>query len=163
MGFIGIFRNILAKETTRRAQLPALVKQMREDSVKYRREHMRADSPAVDPSTTIEEFKSAYRNLQICSVISFSYLVGILIYNIKSPSGMLLVTSIVMGIVGLLGHFSFVIRAYRAREVAENWETRHESFAVSVSEVIDAALTDPLALLPALKGLHFSSDKINKK
>ena len=163
MGFIGIFQKILRKETTGRAQLPGLVRDMRNDAVAYRRQHMHKDAPAVEASMTESSFRKAYRNLQICSVISFSYLVGIIVYNVKTPDMMLFVTSLAMGVIGLIGHFSFVVRAYRAREVASQWSRRGEPMRVTPSEVIDASLSDPLILMPALKALHFPSDKITKK
>jgi hypothetical protein len=162
MGFIGIFRSILRKETVGRSNLPGLVRDMRNDSVKYRKEMVHKDAPAVSKSVTKSEFAKSYRNLQISSVISTSYLCGLSAYMALRPELMLIVTGLAMGIVGALWHFSFVIRGYRAREVAGMWESRFDCLITSPSEVFDASISDPLVLFPMFKPLSFSSVKINK-
>lgn len=163
MGIFGIFKNILKKETVGRVNLPGLVRDMREDSVAYRKNMVHKEAPAVSPSMTKAEFSQAYRNLQISSVISSSYLCGLVAYLIINPDLMLLITGTAMGIIGVLWHFSFVIRAYRAREIARKWEIRTEPLLTSPSEVIDASMSDPTVLLPVFKSLAFPSDKINRR
>lgn len=160
---IQLFKGILLKETSRRAQLPGLVRHMRDEVVSYREEKFHREAPAIAPETTVEQVSSGYRLLQRCSDVSFLYLAGTLAYNILNPGLMLALMSLALGTIGVMWHFSFVIRAYRAREVVKDWENRHKPYFVTYSEVIDAAMADPLILLPTLKPLRFPSGKILKK
>lgn len=144
------FTDIAKKETAGRSQVRSLIKDMHSDVVTYRREHQAEESPAVDTNFSIEEFRRAYRTLQITTVISTSFLAFMLSYLFFAEGILMFFSVVAFSTIGLFWHLSFVIRAYRARLVYDDWDNRHKPLKVTSEEISDALMSSPKAFLPFL-------------
>lgn len=167
MNIFSTFLNIAKKETTGRSGIKGLIKDMHQDVVSYRKEKQSSDSPSVSEDFLPEDFQSAYKNLQITTGISFSFISFMAAYIFTSEDFIGLFSIGAFLVIGLFWHFSFVIRAYRARVIFENWGKRQDPFSVSAEEVLENALANPKILLPFLCPLPVLNarkcDNINKK
>jgi len=130
VGIFETFKNIAKKETVRRSKLPGLVKDMRSDIVEHRRTTFTPDAPAVDADTSKSEFSEQYKTVQNMSLVSFIYVLCMATYSTYTAvqsenvfSGNF-ITVICLLVIGSLWHFSFCVRALRARRVASLWENR---------------------------------------
>lgn len=167
MNIFSTFYNIAKKETAGKSSFRALIKEMREESVSYRKEKQNDESLPVPEGFTKSQFVSAYKNLQLTTVISTSFLAFMFAY-IFTSDGLIGFFSIgAFLVIGIFWHFSFVIRAYRARIIFDNWDKRTKPFVVSNEEIIESALTSPKILFPFLCDLAIQEKtdcaNINKK
>lgn len=162
MNIVSQFLNIAKKETIGRSGLRSLIKDMHEDVVDYRKENQRDDSVAVSSEITIGQFRAFYRNLQLTSLISFSFIVFMICYFFLSQGLMIKFTISAFFFISLLWHFSFVIRAYRARIVFSDWDNRCNPLKISFEEVFDELLHDPRAFAPFLISLPKENNEISK-
>lgn len=167
MNIFSTFFNIAKKETVHRSGLTDLIKDMHSDSVAYRKERQSEESSALQDNFNREQFLKAYKNLQITTVISTSFLSFMIAYMFVSEDLLSLFSIAAFVVIGFFWHLSFVIRAYRARIVWDSWDKKSKPLTVTMSEVVEAILADPKTLLPFLcqlkmqKKLHYVN--IDKK
>lgn len=154
MNIISTFINIAKKETVHRSGIKELIKDMHEDSISYRKEHQDEASSAIQEGFTREQFVKAYKNLQMTTVVSSSFLAFMIAYIFTSEDfiGFFSIGAFVA--IGLFWHFSFVVRAYRARVVWDIWDKRHQPLVVSTREVFESLFSDPKIFFPFLCNLN---------
>lgn len=153
MNIFSTFFNIAKKETVQRSGIKGLIKDMHEDVVAYRREKQTEESPPVSPDFNPEDFKRAYKTLQLTTMISSAFLAFMIAYIFTSEDFIGFFSIGAFLVIGIFWHFSFVIRAYRARIVFENWNKRVDPFNVTLDEVFEVMLSSPKIIFPFLCSL----------
>lgn len=166
MNIISQFASIAKKETVGRSNIRSLIKDMHSDVVDYRKNNQADESIAVAETMTRKQFAKAYRNLQATSLISFSFVLFMIAYFFLAEGWMIKFTISAFFVISFLWHLSFVIRAYRARLVYDDWEKRLKPLKIGFEEVADALIHDPRVFAPFVMALNtrddIKYDNINK-